>query len=1085
MISGLKDKDWPLISVIIRSMDRPELAKALESVAGQTYPNIEIILVNAKGRAHSAQNSWCGPFPIHFQSTGQALPRSRAANLGLQSTSGEFLIFLDDDDWFLAHHLQTLANVLNNNQNTGVAYAAVQCVKHTENGSLQEVYVFNQPFDRVRLFVENYLPIHASLFRKSLLENGCSFDESLDTYEDWDFWIQLARVTDFSFVDQIGAVYRIGPDSGFGLAGEEIKVDNALRIFFRKWRYKWTEDEFCKILEYAKYHSMYWDLRDFLTKVQEEKNRDMENLHSLINTAEYKIQGLIQERDALHADKAALLEQRDALHADKAALLEERQGLIQERNTLVEEKEQLILLVNSQSSDLDRISARVQELENSTSWKVTAPLRAVSGLLRTLGYNARLAMSSIRRLSFQAYQIWRAEGVRVLLYRLQDKISRFKTERARRSQKFSGPELDSAYHPLNFPWPEQPVVSIIIPAHNEYIYTFNCLKSILENTQDVAYEIILVDDCSNDESNELLQLMTGIEVITNNQQQGFVLSCNLGAAQARGKFLLFLNNDCLVTRGWLQSILELFAVDDQVGLVGAKLIYPDGTLQEAGGIVWRDGSAWNFGRGDTSDKPEYNYVRQVDYCSGACLAVSKGLFQALGGFDQDYAPAYFEDVDLAFKVKSRGLKVLYQPAAEVVHFEGVSTQKKMASGLKGYQVLHQERFYAKWKQMLQAHRSNGSSPSLEKDRHFRYRMLVLDKVMLTPDQDSGSLRMFNLLQELIKLEVKVVFATMYLEARQPYRHMLQQQGVEVIYPPHFYTVEQYLQLHGRDFDLIMMSRSDVAEFFMDMVQKQAPHALVIFDTVDLHFLREERMAQVHNSRSMARLAAQRKKTELALMQKSDIVLVVSAYEKELLKNECPDKKVEIISNIHDTYCRDKDFHEREGILFIGGFQHPPNTDAVLYLVQEILPLINEPLGEVKAYIIGSNPPQSLYKLSSEKIIVTGYVQDIAEYFNKVRLSVAPLRYGAGVKGKINLSMAYGVPVVASSVAVEGMYLEHGQNVMLGDDPRDFAQSLVQLYQDPILWEKISSNGLQNIEQHFSRSVARQAISNILQGRRAA
>lgn len=1075
----MKDNNLPLVSVIIRSMDRPELADALKSVAEQRYPNVEVVLVNAKGQEHAEQGEWCGNFPLRTVGMGHQLPRSKAANVGLEHARGEYVIFLDDDDWFLDHHVQDLAKILIHNQDIGAAYAAVQCVRQSEDGSWEQEYLFNQPFDRIRLFVENYLPMHACLFCRSLLQTGCCFDEGLDTYEDWDFWIQLARKTNFYFVHHIGAMYRIGSESGFGMAGQDKHVDEALRIFFHKWRFQWTDDELAGIVSYAKYHSMYWDVRELLTSVQEERAQEVQKLESA-NSALYQAwEKLDKEYRILIKERDTLLEEKNRLDQASEKLLQDNQTLIGERDKLLQDKEQLTTLVNSQSEDVNRLQAYLREMESSTSWKITAPLRAGADFLRGVKRWISVSTNVLQRMIKQGIQVWKAEGIRAVMLRAKSKFSHFTYERKRRAREYGKIEIGSEYYPLSFPSVDSPQFSIIIPVHNEYAYTFHCLESVLENTKDESYEIIVVNDCSEDETRTMLQSISGIHVLSTERQSGFVLACNHGAAQARGEYLLFLNNDTQVTEGWLPALQRVLSEDDRVGLVGAKLVYPDGTLQEAGGIVWRDGSAWNYGRGDKADKPEYNYLRPADYCSGACLAIKKVLFQKLGGFDQQYVPAYGEDMDLAFKVRAAGFKVLYQPAAEVVHFEGVSTQKSMYSGIKAYQVVNQQKFATVWQDALRTHRVNGSNVHLEKDRFACYRMLILDQVMITPDMDSGSLRMFNLLQELVSMDMKVVFATMYLDAKEPYTRMLQDLGVEVLYPPHVRTVEQYLQAHGRDFDLVLLSRSDVAEFFLDLVRRHAPSAFVIFDTVDLHYLREERMAEIHESRSMLSQAAKRKQTELDLVCRSDMALVVSSYEQELLQTECPQSRVEILSNIHDVYPQDVGFEDREGILFIGGFNHPPNTDAAIFLVREILPLVYDQLGQVPTYLIGSQPTRQVCDLASDLVQVPGYVPDIEPYFSQIKMSVAPLRYGAGVKGKVNMSMAYGVPVVATSIAVEGMHLEHGRDVMVGDDPEAFARHVVRVYQEPELWASLRTNGIENIERHFSRRVARETVHKIL------
>ncbi|NOT96983.1 MAG: glycosyltransferase family 2 protein, partial [Nitrospira sp.] len=218
-----------------------------------------------------------------------------------------------------------------------------------------------------------------------------------------------------------------------------------------------------------------------------------------------------------------------------------------------------------------------------------------------------------------------------------------------------------------------PTVSIIIPVFNKPLYTYTCLRSILTSKPNQSYEVIVVDDASRDDTGEMLRAIQGIRVIRHKDNQGFIRSCNAGANIARGRYILFLNNDTIVEMNWLDELVRTFLTFPLAGLVGAKLIYPNGKLQEAGGVIWNDGSGWNYGRYDDPDKPEYSYLREVDYCSGACIMLPRELFWAVGGFDELFAPAYGEDSDLAFKVRQAGRKVLYQPESEVIHFEGVSS----------------------------------------------------------------------------------------------------------------------------------------------------------------------------------------------------------------------------------------------------------------------------------------------------------------------------------------------------------------------------------------------------------------------------
>jgi len=230
---------------------------------------------------------------------------------------------------------------------------------------------------------------------------------------------------------------------------------------------------------------------------------------------------------------------------------------------------------------------------------------------------------------------------------------------------------------------------------------------------------------------------------------------------------------------------------------------------------------------------------------------------------------------------------------------------------------------------------------------------------------------------------------------------------------------------------------------------------------------------------MAKAAARaRRDEELALIRRVDVTIVVSPVERDLLLALLPDAKVLLLSNIHEPICGGKAFVEREGLVFIGGFEHPPNTDAVLWYAREVLPRVRERLPGVATYIVGSKVPSTIRALSAPDFIVTGYVPDVAPYFTGCRLSIAPLRYGAGVKGKVNLAMSFGLPVVATSPAVEGMHLVPGEDVLVADDPEQFAAGIERVYRDESLWRRLSAGGIENIRRHFSRAVARRALDEL-------
>lgn len=691
---------------------------------------------------------------------------------------------------------------------------------------------------------------------------------------------------------------------------------------------------------------------------------------------------------------------------------------------------------------------------NSRSWKITRPLRQASRVLYLM-------------------KTW---GLGGFCRRVLEKLIHKKPQLPLTTTAWPVPGL---HHPLQFTPCAEPLISIVIPVYNKSEFTFHCLKAIHTNTKNLAYEILVIDDCSTDDTQTILQDVQGITVLRNDSNSGFIASCNKGASAARGEYLVLLNNDTEPQAGWLSALLNTFAERPDAGMVGAKLLFANGTLQEAGGIVWQDGSAWNYGRNDDPNRPEYSYLREADYCSGACLLLPLADFKALGMFDSCYTPAYYEDTDLAFKVRQAGKKVYYQSAAHVVHFEGVSNGTDLNSGVKEYQRINHLKFFERWQQTLAAHRPHGQLPALEKERSIVKRVLIVDPQTPTPDRDSGSLRMVNLLRIFQQLDYKVTFYPDNLRYYEKYTPMLQALGVECIYAPYCTSLEALLNSKDSHYNVVLLSRADCAEKHLDTVRRLIPHAHILFDTVDLHFLRELREAQLSGSQQQMDGAAQRKVQELNLARKADQTLVVSPVELALFHQEAPDVKLALLSNIHKVEGSKAEFAARRNILFIGNFMHPPNVDAMHWFIDEVCPLLHAQDAAIKVYVVGGYVPPALSAKASDKIQFTGFLDDTATLFNIIRLSIAPLRYGAGVKGKINSSMSYGVPVIATTVAAEGMGLEHEQNVLLADDPRDFADAIVRAYNDAALWQRLSKGGMQNIEECFSFAVAKRQLSSIL------
>jgi glycosyltransferase involved in cell wall biosynthesis len=267
---------------------------------------------------------------------------------------------------------------------------------------------------------------------------------------------------------------------------------------------------------------------------------------------------------------------------------------------------------------------------------------------------------------------------------------------------------------------------------------------------------------------------------------------------------------------------------------------------------------------------------------------------------------------------------------------------------------------------------------------------------------------------------------------------------------------------------------------MSSIRAYCPKAKLWFDTVDLHYLREQRMAETSGDSQQLKSAAKTKQQELAVAKACDLTLVVSPYEQEVLTRENPDLRIEVLSNIHEIYGNKGLFKQRQDIMFIGGYQHTPNVDGLLWFVESIFPIICATLPNIKLHVIGSKAPKAIQELGLHpNIVFHGFVEDIDPFMQGVKLAVAPLRFGAGVKGKVNMSMSHGQPVVGTKVAVEGMYTTHETDVMMADDPNDFAQCVIRLYEDEMLWNQVSTGGLENVKKWFSFAAAKEKIQYLL------
>ncbi len=360
------------------------------------------------------------------------------------------------------------------------------------------------------------------------------------------------------------------------------------------------------------------------------------------------------------------------------------------------------------------------------------------------------------------------------------------------------------------------------------------------------------------------------------------------------------------------------------------------------------------------------------------------------------------------------------------------------------------------------------------------RLLVVDAWLPLPDRDAASYRMMQLLRIFQRLPLETTFGVDAFSAgRAGALRMLRAEGIEIMDHGGDQPVVSHLREQGERYDLILLSRAHVAKKYVDEVRRLAPRAKLIFDTTDLSFLRGVRAAKVTGNASLMRQALEAKRDELYAARRSDITLVVSEAEREILLKECPGIATGIVSLIQEARPSAPPFAGREGVLFVGPAAHLPNLDAILYLCEQVRPILARELPGIKLRIVGANPPEAVRQYASDDCLVMGHVRDLATLMDRSLASVAPLRFGAGVKGKVLTSMAQGLPVVASSIAVEGIPAEDGRDVLIADNPGAIAHKIAELQRDEGLWSELSRNGAGLVERSFSPAVARDAVLAVL------
>lgn len=635
---------------------------------------------------------------------------------------------------------------------------------------------------------------------------------------------------------------------------------------------------------------------------------------------------------------------------------------------------------------------------------------------------------------------------------------------------------------ISLPTSEEPRVSIVVPVHNKVGITRRCLAALAYAPTEVPFEVIVVDDGSTDGGLEqLTQEVVGFRHVCHDYGRGFNQACHSGVGMARAEIVVLLNNDTEPCCQWLDELMEVFDRWPDTGIVGAQLIYPNGVLQEAGGIVWGNGEPWNYGRTGNPYAPEVSYTRQVDYVSGAALAIRRSVWNAVGGFSPEFSPAYYEDTDLAMKVSAAGFAVRYAPLSKVVHHEGLScgtdSDPEASAGVKRFQTLHGPVFQSKWRHAF----TGCSEPSFEateqiKDRGIHGRALFLDHAVPRPDRDAGSHAAIVEMDLIVDLGWKATFLPLNLAWLGRYNENLQRRGIETIHAPFVLSMEDFLRERGETIDLLYITRYSTVRDCLELIRKYAPQAKLLFCNADLHYLRELRQTLALGLEGEARAQAlaaveATKLEEITAMEAVDLTLSYSDVEQVAIEAitlgraataRCP----------WVVECLDEPapLEGRQGLAFLGSYSHPPNRDGVDTFLTTIWPDIHQAYPHLELHLYGSGmspeDQDSWSRISG--VVVHGWIANASDVYQRHRVFIAPLRSGAGLKGKVVAALAHGIPQVISPVAAEGTGLRDGQEVFIAGTADQWLAALKQLLGDDDVWQQCSAAALAYARSQFSR-----------------
>ncbi len=779
----------------------------------------------------------------------------------------------------------------------------------------------------------------------------------------------------------------------------------------------------------------------------------------------------------------ARLVDREAAIESMAATLDEVRGLAHATRVQIEQLERS---ASAQIEQLERevayANGLVAAMRESSSWRVTAPLRALKKLGIPIGLKKRLRATLLelpyghRILKLRA-RLARQPTPEAPALDLADAKTLFRAEKQTEFEAFL-----ASGQPLVLPRAEKPLVSIVLILWNQAELSYACLKALAAETA-IPIEVVIADNASSDRTDELLARTEGATLQRNDSNLGFLLAVNKAVQAATGEHVLLLNNDAVMRPGALRAALETLTGADDIGAVGGRIILLNGRLQEAGSIIWQDGSCLGYGRNLLPESPEVMFRRDVDYCSGAFLLFRRALFAEMGGFDERYAPAYYEETDFCLRLWQRGLRVVYEPRAVLDHFEfGSSEKSNQALELQQKNRLlflekHQAFLARQWAPDLKnvlAARTRAPEGGTE-------RVLVLDDRVPLPPLGSGFPRACHMLEVIAQTGRQVTFYPI----DRPHEtwdaiHQWLPPTVEVALDQGRAGLAAFLKARRGLYDTVLISRPHNMELLRALLKDEPDllgKARLIYDAEAVFAVREKHRARLFGSADAVARAEREIETELKLASIAQRIVTVSPGEASHFRQRGY-SEVHVIGHGIAPHPTPRAFAARHNLLFVGLLQDDgsPNVDSLQWFARDVAPRLPQHLSEaVELQVVGRTGAKALDELPTGCLRLMGQVADITPIYDRSRVFVAPTRFAGGIPHKIHEAAAYGVPVVATSLLAEQLGWTDGVELLTADDPDAFARQIARLYQDEALWTRLRNAALARMAedcdpQEFARRV---------------